>query len=97
MKMLEQILYRAIIAAKLRDGVDQSDLKHEVVAKRASNLLGGVQFDSSKISRILNGKQDPSLLEAWALCQVLKCDLNSLMPDRLSAKWLKDAVNRIQG
>jgi hypothetical protein len=93
---LEQIIYRAIIATKLSESVRDSDLSQEVVAKRASNLLGGVKFDNSKISRILTGKQDPTLLEAWALCKITKRDLNSLIPDKLSAQWLKDAVTRIQ-
>lgn len=95
MQEIEQIIYRSVIAAKLQDAVIETDLKQEVIAKRASKLLGGIKFDNSKISRILNGKQDPTFLEVWVLCQILGCDLNSLMPHSVSAKWLKDAITRI--
>lgn len=94
--MLELLIYRAIIAAKLQDAVINKDLNQGVVAKRASKLLDGVKFDDSKISRIINGKQDPTFLEAWALCQILGCDIASLIPPTVDAQWLKNAIERLE-
>jgi Flp pilus assembly CpaE family ATPase len=94
--MLELLIYRAILAAKLQDAVIDKDLKQCVVAKRASKVLDGIKFDDSKISRIVSGKQDPTFLEAWALCQTLGIDLNNLIPPTVDAKWLKNAIERIE-
>lgn len=92
---LELLLHRVILAKQLNEAVSDSGLSYEAISNRVKKRLRGVSMDSSKLSRIVNGKQDPTHLEVLAICHATNRKIEEMTPDRVSAQWLRSVVERI--
>jgi len=93
---LDPQLYRYIIGLRLQQYCEKTGKDQVSIAKRVKYTLGGqVAFDGSKLSRILHGKQDISLIEAKALCNTIGCNLDDILPNEKDIMLLHNALCRV--